>query len=187
MTTTATKKLTVWEFRNIEFSDDDPFRYELIYGNIVKKTAPTLQHQRISRKLLVALDNFITQNKLGEIFDAPVNVVFDENNVVEPDLVFVSEAKKSILDENEGVILGVPDLIIEIISPSSVKNDRGTKMDLYEYFGVLEYWIVDPNNASIELYVLENKVWKLKEVAGKEDILKSKILEGLKLEVSKIF
>ena len=84
-------------------------------------------------------------------------------------------------------VTGAPDLIIEILSPSAAKYDRGDKKDLYERFGVKEYWIADPKNQSIEIYILTNDRYKLVEFASEEGTIKSTILKGLTLEVGSLF
>ncbi|MEJ7680978.1 MAG: Uma2 family endonuclease [Segetibacter sp.] len=116
------KKVSVTEFREMLFDDDDNYYYEIINGEMIQKSAPTPMHQRICRKIIVILDNFINEKKSGEVFQSPINVYLDEYNKPQPDLVFVSNEKKAIIT-NDG-IMGVPDLIIEIISPTSVIRDR---------------------------------------------------------------
>ena len=157
MEAVATQQLTYREFREMEFDDNDTFRYELLDGEIMKKEwsgtpAPTPWHQRLSRMLLRQIDNHITEKKLGEVFYAPIDVFLNDYNAPQPDLVFVSEAKKNLITSDG--IMGVPDLVVEIISPSSVKRDRFQKRTIYERFSVPEYWIADPQNQEIEVYTL---------------------------------
>ena len=82
------KKMTYSEFRAMEFDDNDPFQYELIGGEIVRKSSPTIRHQRILRKLVVAIDNYLTQNPIGEVFSAPLDVVLEEHTAPQPDVFF---------------------------------------------------------------------------------------------------
>ena len=151
MEAVAIHRLTYEEFRTVEFEDDDTFHYELLDGQMRRKSAPSPQHQRVSRLVLRQIDNFITEKKLGEVFYAPIDVVLNDYNAPQPDLVFVSEARKSIITRDG--IMGVPELVVEIMSPSSLRIDRYKKRDIYEAAGVAEYWLIDPLNEFVELYV----------------------------------
>lgn len=100
----------------------------------------------------MALQQHAEANKLGEVFFSPIDVFLNEYNAPRPDLVFVSAAKQHLIT-NDG-IMGVPDLVIEIVSPSSVWRDRYQKRDIYERFGILEYWIAEWKTQSIEVHSL---------------------------------
>ncbi len=177
------KKLTYKEFRALEFDDNDFSRYELINGEIVKKSSPSLQHQRISRKLVVAIDNYLTTNPIGEVFAAPLDVVLEEHEAPQPDIFFVSKDRDFVLNEAEGVVIGTPDLIVEIISPTSVRRDRYDKKELYERYGVREYWLVDPQNRSIEVFAFINNRYQLHSFADAEGKAISAVLPGFEVEV----
>lgn len=180
------KKMTVAEFRELELVDDDPFFYELIDGELAKKNAPKPSHQRILRKLLVAIDAFINQHQLGEVFCSPIDVFLNDVNSSQPDIVFVPKSNESIVTENG--IEGVPALMIEIISPTSIVRDRFTKKNLYERFGVPEYWLVDPQNQEIEIYALtENRYELLSAATMLEGELISSVLTGLVLDMKTLF
>ena len=193
MEAVAIQRLTYREFREMEFGDNDTFQYELLDGEIVKKNAPTPWHQRLSRMLLLQLDNHVTEKKLGEVFYAPIDVFLNDYNAPQPDLVFVSEAKKGLIT-NDG-IMGVPDLVIEIISPSSVKRDRFQKRTVYERFAVAEYWIADPQNQEIEVYTLSVEgrydlfcIATVQDLArGEGFMLTSNVLPELKIDVRQLF
>ena len=179
------RKYTVHEFLHQDDLDENSY-YELIEGEIVKKSAPHYEHQRVSGKIFLKLQPFVIINKLGEIFYAPIDVYLDDLNFYQPDLVFVSENQKDILSE-EGLIEGVPDLVIEILSPSTGKYDRGDKMRVYEQHGVKEYWIVDLANKLIEVYILENQRFDLYSYALINEKIKSKLFVKLNLLVGDIF
>ena len=134
---------------------------ELINGQIYMSPTPTNLHQRISRKLLIALSDFVESNNLGEVFYAPLDIYFDKtSNAVQPDIIFISRDNTSQpLDKIP--YGGVPDLLIEILSPSNNKHDLVTKKDLYEKFGVKEYWIIDPTSKESIVYQLIGKEYKL--------------------------
>ena len=179
------RKYTVEEFLHQDDLDENSY-YELIEGEIVKKSAPHYEHQRVSGKIFLKLQPYVITKKLGEVFYAPIDVYLDDLNFYQPDLVFVSETQKEILSE-EGLIEGVPDLVIEILSPSTGKYDRGGKMRVYEQHNVKEYWIVDLANKIIEVYIIENQRFDLYSYALSNEKIKSKLFEDLDLLVGDIF
>ncbi len=182
-----TNKMTYAEFLEMDIPENDTSIYELIRGEIVKRASPNTPHQRVSLKLIRQLDRYIEAKSLGELFHAPYDVYFDEENAgIQPDLVFVTNERRSIIRDNNGIV-GAPDLIVEIISKGTMDKDRGLKKDLYEQFGVREYWIADPRNRSIEVYRLDNNRYGLFSFAAEEGIIRSSVLPDLELEVAEIF
>jgi Uma2 family endonuclease len=181
------KKITYSEFRQMEFDDNDPYIYELINGKLVRKSAPQPRHQRISGNLYDLMRQFIKKNNLGELFYAPIDVFLDEENVPQPDLVFISKERSFIVDEFDG-ILGIPDLVVEIISPSSIRMDRVDKKDLYEGFGVPEYWLIDPKNTAIEVFSFQNGRYKSTDFANElSQKVQSLVLKDFEVGLSDIF
>src|SRR4051812_23548492 len=179
-------KVSVSEFRKMLFEDDDNYYYEIIDGEMIQKSAPTPMQQEVSRNLLFALETFNRQQKKGSIFYAPVDVYLDEYNKPQPDIIFVSNEKKAIIT-NDG-IMGIPDLIIEIISPTSVIRDRIEKKNLYERMAVQEFWLVDPQYAAIEIYTFKNNRFELYSAATiLEGESKSALFEGLTINLADIF
>ncbi len=160
-------------------------RYELIGGELIMTPSPIPKHQRISRKIEFILERFITENNLGEVFYAPCDVCLDEENVVQPDILFISKNRLDIIGEKN--IQGAPDLVIEIISESSAYRDMVQKKKLYARFGVKEYWIVIPEEESIEIYVLKNSTYQLHKTYAKDDALQSPYLKDLKIALKGIF
>jgi Uma2 family endonuclease len=131
------------------------------------------------------LGNFIKKNKLGVVLQAPFGVILDDFDAPQPDLMFVSNAKRAII-QSDG-IFGVLDLIVEIISPSSIKIDKFDKFKTYEKFGVTEYWLVDTKNQSLEIHFLQQGKYELMALAVEKGIVKSLVLPDLEIEVSEIF
>ena len=131
-------------------------RYEIIDDELYVTPAPSRMHQRIVTDLVVLLGDFVRSNELGELFVSPFDVLFAEGDYVEPDLVFVSRDRIGLLSDRG--VEGAPDLLIEVLSPSTAARDRGIKLQRYRHFGVAEYWIVDPESRTME-------VWKLGEGA----------------------
>lgn len=147
--------------------------------------APTPLHQRIIRKLLVKLDNFVEKSHCGEVFDAPIDVVFNEENIVQPDIVFI--ARENISNITEKNIQGAPGLIIEILTPGTAYNDLVNKKDLYAKFDVKEYWIVDPQKQWIEMYTLTEKEYTLHQRAVKSGKVSSVVLNGFQVLLKDTF
>ncbi len=133
---------------------------ELINGKIYMSPAPNTNHQRLSGKIQFLLMEFIQKHSLGELFNSPYDVYLDEReNAVQPDLIFVANKNLSIIKAHG--IVGTPDLIIEFLSPGNNKHDLVTKKDLYEKFGVKEYWTIDPVTKETIVYQLADNKFEL--------------------------
>lgn len=179
----AEKKMKVTEFLEIEVEPN--LIYELINGEIVKKSAPSPKHQQVSGKLFRLLSDFVEKKKLGEVLYAPLDVFLGKYNSLQPDLLFVTKAREEIITDNG--VEGAPDLVVEILSPSTMKHDRGDKMKIYREFQVREYWIVDLKNQSIEVYRHQNGDYDLVSFAVEAGEITSSVLEGLSLEIASVF
>lgn len=160
-------------------------RYELIEGELLMTPSPIPRHQRISGKLEFELRKFVTENNLGEIFDAPCDVYLDNENVVQPDILFISKERLNIIGEKN--IQGAPDLVIEIISEDTAYRDLIQKKKLYARFGVKEYWIVIPGEELIEVYVLKDNTYMVYKTFNKNETLESPYLKNFKIELKSIF
>ena len=127
---------------------------ELINGSIYMSPAPNVLHQRIVGSLFKEISEHVQKNNLGSVFVSPLDVFLDEDgNVVQPDLTFISKQQERIILDD--AIHGTPDLLIEVLSPTSQGRDRQEKKSLYEHFGVREYWIIDPALTEAIGYKLE--------------------------------
>ena len=177
------QKITVEELFNMEV--EEGFFYELINGNIVKRQAPSPAHQKAVLKLSKIMDDYAVEKQLGEVYISPIDVYFDRHNNTQPDILFIKKDRSFIITKDG--IQGQPDLIVEVLSPSTFRFDRKEKMDMYLLFGVSEYWIVDPKNQSVEVYVLENNKYEMQFFAIETGDIESKVLEGLKFDVARIF
>ena len=147
--------------------------------------APSIKHQLILKRLSQLVDQFVQRKSLGEVLLAPCDVIFSNINIFQPDIIYISRENFEILAELN--IKGAPDLIIEILSPSSIENDRIFKKLVYEKFGVKEYWIVAPQEEIIEVWALKDTRFQLFHKAKKIEKFKSKLLENLELDLSLIF
>ncbi len=162
----------------------DDVRAELIDGEILMSPSPLDRHQRIVFRLARKLADFVEAGTLGEVFIAPFDVHLPTGDVVEPDIFFVSVSR---LDIVKGWVRGVPDLIIEILSPTGLERDRFIKRDLYARNGVLEYWLVDTEAESIEVLSLHAECYEpAGYFTGSETII-SAIIPGLPLRARDVF
>jgi Uma2 family endonuclease len=137
---------------------NDGRRYEIHEGELAVTPAPGTSHQRVSRNLLVLLHAHAVRHQLGEVFVAPIDCILDDTTVVQPDLVFVTRDRLASISPRG--IEGAPSLVVEVLSPGTVKIDRGVKTQLYARHGVLHYWIVDPEARVIEAHVLRGGVYE---------------------------
>jgi Uma2 family endonuclease len=175
-------KLSLDEFLELP---NDGKRYQILDGELDATPAPSLRHQRVSGRLYALLKQQLEDRGLGEVFATPVDVVLDRTNIVEPDLVFVSQARAGILTELR--IEGAPDLIIEILSPSSRRTDVIVKSELYARFGVQHYWTVDPDIDRIEAFALAERSYKLVATAQSPRELVLEAPAPLRLPLAEIF
>ena len=183
---TRVQKMTCEAFRHMEIPDGDTSIYELLNGNIVRRSSPHAKHQLAQSRLMRLIGNFVFEKKLGEVIGAPMDVVFDDDNVPQPDVFFIKKERTKII-ELDGLVWGAPDLVVEIISQGTARNDRVDKKALYERCGVSEYWIVEPNARTVEVYVLNNQSYALLDFLEIEGTLKSQVLIGFELDITEVF
>jgi Uma2 family endonuclease len=179
----ATKRSTYADYKALDV--DDNFWYELINGELVKKSAPAPRHQMIQANLFRLLGNFVFNNSLGVLLCAPVDVFVDDFSIPQPDLLFIAKEQQHIITDDG--VMGAPNLVVEILSPSSIKRDRKDKMNLYKRLRVQEYWIIDPNNQAVEVYHLIEDDYDLVSFAVERGNVDSTELVGFSLEVSAVF
>jgi Uma2 family endonuclease len=164
----------------------DDERWELLNGELVAMApSPTLAHQRVAFNLAFQLRTFVDRMGIGEVFVAPLDVVLSGTNVVQPDVLFVSNERQHI--STPANIRGTPDLVVEVLSPSTTSRDWRTKLDIYNEHGVREYWVADPEAQRV--WVLTRGDGELKEVGnyGKGDTLISPLLEGFSADLDEVF
>ena len=173
-------KLTVRGYMGIPEADDK--RYELIDGELILAPSPVTQHHRISRNLRRALDEFVEPQSLGELFYAPMDVVLSDHDVFQPDILFISNNRLHIIGDRN--IQGAPDLVIEILSPSTETRDRDIKLEQYLRFGVREYWLIDPQERFSKPGDTE---FETVRVYPEGTTATSPTLEGIQVEVDRLF
>ena len=162
---------------------DDGNRHEVINGLHYMNPAPNTNHQTISKRLQHFFYTLVELPGLGLVFDAPIDVQFGDHDIVQPDLIVILKDGPAKITETR--IVGPPDLVIEILSRSTAKNDFTIKRRLYEQSGVREYWIVDPDAARIETWLLKDG--KFVENGSATEDLKPAILPEISIPVTKIF
>lgn len=178
-----------WTYEDYARLPDDGRRYEVIQGYLYVSPAPTYEHQYAVGQLNRLLGNFIFENELGVLLPAPFDVKLPDRiaDPVEPDLVFIrAENQPRSGDPN---FAGVPDLAIEVLSPSTRHIDRGVKKEAYREAGVPEYWLVDPRTRTIEVYRLSEGGDRYVELdrGGVGQTVGSTCLAGLQIPVEKVF
>ena len=132
---------------------DDGMRYEIHDGELSVTPTPTFRHQQVLAALLGILRAHVLANDLGEVVPAPITVVLADTSIVEPDIIYIAKERMSLVAPR-GTVDGGPTLAVEILSPSTARNDRGKKKLLFERYGVPFYWIVDHEARAIEVYQL---------------------------------
>lgn len=137
---------------DLDLMPDDGNRYEIIEGEILVSRAPSLAHQRVSRNLLVIINDYLVRQPIGEVLATP-GVMFSELSGVIPDVIFISNERRAEIAAGERVT-GAPDLVIEILSPGAenARRDRVAKRQLYGRYEVKEYWVVDPDARGVEIF-----------------------------------
>jgi len=166
---------------------DDGRRHELIDGEHFVTPAPTRRHQRISLDLASALNAHVRTDRLGEVYSAPMDVILSEHDVLQPDILFVSNERREVLGK---WVHGAPDLAVEILSPSSRRLDGVTKRRVYERFGVRELWVIDPEIEVLRMYRQgEAGAFERPTELRREDrdTLQSTLLPGFSLPLGELF
>ncbi len=179
----ATIKFTYEDYKNLPESETK--RYELIEGELLMIPSPTFEHQDVSANLAFALAKFVREHKLGKVLNAPLDVVLDDENVVQPDIIFISKARSHIIHKE--AIKGAPDLVVEILSPSTSERDRTMKKKLYARARVTEYWLVDPESKTIEILKLGETGFERVALYNKDETLTSPMLPRLQIPLTEVF
>jgi Uma2 family endonuclease len=163
---------------------DDGKQREIIDGELFVTPSPVNYHQKILLDLTMAFGRFLEDHPLGELRFAPLDVILSEHNVLEPDLLQVLNEHKDILQD---WVRGAPDLVIEILSPTTEARDRGIKLKAYARFGIREYWIVDPIAQVVEVYRLTAEGLRLTATCARGQTVETPLLPGFSLGVDAIF
>lgn len=177
---TAKSRKTVDDFMHLP----PETRAELIEGEIYMSPTPESQHQIVVGNSYGLLQAFVRSGAFGRVFIAPLDVFLPDGEVVEPDVLFVAAARMGIVKR---WVEGAPDLVIEVLSPSTAVRDRVVKRDLYARNGVREYWLIDPETQTVEVLKLERGAYALHAVFESGDRITSIVLPDLRLPVAALF
>ena len=164
---------------------EDRNRYELFDGELVMTPSPVARHQEIVGRLHVLLAIHVQTNSLGKVYVAPLDAIFDQYNVLQPDILYVS--RKRVPEIVKERIEGAPDFVVEVLSPSTFYNDLRRKMGVYSQFGVQEYWIVDPEMQTVELYSRQGGELRSAKKFSSSETFESPLLPGFRFPVNSIF
>jgi Uma2 family endonuclease len=167
---------------------DDGLRHELIDGEHYVTPSPNSKHQKLVLKLGARILGWVEQHGTGEVFVAPFDVIFSDFDVVEPDVLYMSSARAEQILKSANV-QGVPELVIEVASPSTRHRDETVKRTLYDRTGVSEYWVVDPELDVIRVYRRDGEGFArpIQLSAEADDVLTTPLLPGLELPLADIF
>lgn len=141
-----------WTYDEYARLPDDGNRYEVVAGEVCLTPSPRPQHQRALVPLIASIEAFNQEHSLGTLYPGPIDVLFAPTDYLVPDLVFVRAERAGIVTSRG--VEGAPDLVVEVISPSTAMRDRGSKRERYAHFGVPLYWIVDLERGHVEVYRL---------------------------------
>jgi len=179
---TKEEKFTYQDY--IHFPDNGK-RYQIINGEVYMSPAPVPYHQRIIIKLSKILDEFVAKHNLGIVFIAPCDILLSDEDIVQPDIFFISNENLNIIKEK--YIEGVPDLTIEITSTYTKKLDKLLKKRLYETYQVKEYWVVDVEKKTLQRFAHRGRSYE--EIGSYKvgDIVESNLIKGLSFNLKEIF
>ncbi len=182
--TKTTKKLTYQDY--LDLPEEPGYRFEILDGILIKEQSPSVIHQRASRKLQRILEDYFEKvDPEGEVFDAPLDVTPLDFNVVQPDLFYVSGEQQTIVKEAR--IDGSPLLVVEIMSPSTTRKDRLQKMRIYQKAKVQHYWLVDPQQKTLECFALHDGLYALVASGMEEDIVEHPNFPGLSIPLKSLW
>ena len=176
-------RLTVQDY--LDIPEEDENRYELIDGELYMAPAPTWEHQESIGNLYSVLREFVRANELGRIVASPIDVYLSDTDVFQPDIVFVSIERLNIIHSSG--VHDAPDLVIEMLSPSTEQRDLTIKRERYAMFDVKEYWLANPIAKTITVLRLRDSAFELIGVFTEGTTLETPILPGLHVDISAVF
>jgi len=175
-----------WTYEDYLRLPDDGRRYEIIEGVLFVTNAPGFDHQFTVTELVGELRSFIKAHNLGVVLAAPFEVHLSETTrPVQPDVLFIKRDKQP--PASAKYFAGAPDLIVEVLSPSSIRTDRHIKFDAYEQAGVAEYWLANPKTRSVEVHTLSRGEYALLGEFTADEVITSEILAGIAIVTSSLF
>ena len=170
--------------QDFERLPEGPPYYQLIEGDLIMSPAPSYSHQRMVGRVFLKLSRLLEEKGLGEVLISPIDVYLDEKNVFQPDIVILLKEGKAKVEEKG--IFGPPDVMVEILSPSTAYYDLIVKKEVYERVGVKECWLLDPNRKTFEIYKNTEEGFKLTSQARERGKVFSELLK-LEIDLKEIF
>jgi Uma2 family endonuclease len=181
-TTKLATRLTYEQYRALPENGN---RYEVVQGELLMTAAPLVSHQRILRNLFSILDKHIAAKDWGEVFFAPIEIYLGDEDFVQPDLVCVAKSRLEIVKEKN--IVGAPDLVVEILSPSTARTDRVLKMNTYARHHVPHYWIVDPAAQTLEAFEWDQGAYRLSAARSEEEVFAPTLFPDLTIHLAELW
>ena len=181
----AVRRAVRFRAEDIWDTPDDGNRYEVIDGDLYVTPPPVEVHQRGAGNLYGYIWQYLHAHPLGVVYMAPIGLRLDGANGLQPDLVYVSNARRDIIKERG--IEGTPDLIVEVLSPSTEARDRGVKLRRYAAAGVPHYWLLAPRTRSLETYVLTDAGYELTETYGPGTTFSPDLFPGLEIPIDALW
>jgi len=175
----------MWTYAAYAALPDDSPRYEIVEGVLYMAPAPNIPHQDTVTAIATHLRIHVDFPGLGKVFVSPIDVELAPHTVVQPDVVVVLNRQREIVAFSR--VVGAPDLVVEVSSPSTATYDRRAKMDAYARAGVSEYWIADPHAQTVELFTLEQGTYTSAGVFQNGAVLPSRLLPDLMVRVEQFF
>jgi Uma2 family endonuclease len=160
-------------------------RYEVVDGELYLTPAPTPYHQTVAGRLFIRLSGHVEANRLGQVFIAPCDLVLSRFDVLQPDVFFIAEERRSIIGEK--YISEAPDIVAEVLSPSTADRDQVAKAKQYAKFGVREMWIADLNGKTVEVFVNTPSGFNRHALFTGSEVLRSPLLTGLEIPLAEVF
>jgi Uma2 family endonuclease len=197
MTTTlervqATDKIKIWTYDDYACLPENGapelqthVSYQLIEGELIVSPAPAFWHQDISMRLSALIHNHVVANDLGYVATAPVDVVLSPTDTPQPDIVFISKERRAIITDAN--VQGAPDLVVEIVSPTSDRRDRQTKFALYARFAIAHYWIVDPRLRLLDEYSCSGNEYETVREWRSDEVFTTRLFPGLEIPLNEVF
>ena len=166
---------------------NDDRRYEILEGELFVSPAPNTKHQIVSMNLAAILHEYARKHKWGRVMIAPTDVILSQTHVVQPDLLFISSPRRKILTEKN--VQGAPDLIVEILSEFTEDQDRTLKMQIYARHSVKEYWLIDPDRETLEVYELdaESRLFRQRAIHRRDEAFQPTLFPQLELKLIELW
>lgn len=170
----------------LEIPEEPGYRYEILEGMLIREPSPNVPHQRVSRRIQRILEDYFWKaDPEGEIFNAPLDVTFLDITVVQPDVFYISGEQKRIVKDAR--IDGSPALVIEVLSPSNSRKDRLQKFRIYQKVQVEHYWLINPEEKTLECFVLRDGVYVLAAAGIDEEVVEHPSFEGLSIPLKALW